>query len=261
MTFLSTTLAIIGFIAVIAAHEIGHAVVLRKLGGRIKEVGLGLPFGPRLVLKPTAKREYSLSFSLFLIMAYVLPEEEDHDRIEAGPYKDYAWFSGVGIIVNLAIGAGLLSIYRLVLGDYKLAMMWAAIYAIIVIARKFIVCYVVPAIAVPIVVLVSWSLINGVIDWLQRVPVANPEKAFIFTWLVAETPLKALAAVGAVSLVLGVANALPMRPFDGGRICQAVVERWKGPAAGKRYLTYSIAAAIGLEVFATLFYATRALMP
>lgn len=261
MTIFSSVLAILGFIGVIAAHEIGHAVVLRKLGYPIKEIGLGLPFGPRIVLKPTPKREYALSLSPFLVMAYVRPEEEDHDKIESGPYKDYAWFSGVGIIVNVAIGAELLAIYRFIQGDHKKAAILLAVALITVIARKFIVRYVVPAIAVPIAVLIFWSISKSVIDWLNRVPSQHSDKAFVVQFLIVDTPLKALAAVGAISLVLGIANALPMRPLDGGRICQAVVTHWLGLTAGKKYLAYSFAVGLGLEVFATLFYITRMIIP
>jgi hypothetical protein len=52
-----------------------------------------------------------------------------------------------------------------------------------------------------------------------------------------------------------------MRPLDGGRICQAVVTRWLGFTAGKKYLAYSLAVGLGLEVFATLFYVTRMIVP
>src|SRR5437667_292005 len=73
MIVIWTAVAVAFFLAHLVLHEGAHALALREYGIPIREAGLGMPFPPRIVLKPTRRRPFALSLSPWIVGASVVP--------------------------------------------------------------------------------------------------------------------------------------------------------------------------------------------
>lgn len=220
-TVLWTTVAVTLVLLTLVAHETAHALVLRKLGFRIVEAGLGLPFPPRIVLPATKRIPFRLSLSPWLICAYVTPDPEQREAIDALPYTDIAWYSGAGVIVNLVTGGGFLAVLNAVNGRWFTCAVCVVVTVVVWLARRHVAAYVLPIMGLPVVVWLGYSLIQDV---------GTPEGPVgLAVALVSPTLYQAIIIGGlAVSLGLGVVNMIPIYPFDGGRIMDAALSRLFG---------------------------------
>jgi membrane-associated protease RseP (regulator of RpoE activity) len=93
MAALWTTCSVILIVGVVVAHEAGHVRALRRYGMPVRQVGLGLPVGPRWVFRPR-RASFELVVSLALIGVYVRPKHPEEAK--KLPYLDYAWYLGAG---------------------------------------------------------------------------------------------------------------------------------------------------------------------
>lgn len=192
-------------------HEAAHAVMLRRLGIGIQEVGLGVPLPPRLVLRPR-RVPFGVSLSPWLLGAYVQPHADDKAKLESLSYQDKARFYGAGCVVNLVAGGLLTAIGAAAGGSYVLAAV--ALSAAVVIAcwpRPFV------AFAAPLLGLV---VLGALVYFVFLRPTAlgsagtMVNSADQFT----SSSIDVTRFVGAVSLSLGIVNLAPVLPLDGGKI-------------------------------------------
>lgn len=242
VTVIWTAFAVVMFLGLLVVHEAAHARALRPHGIPISEAGLGAPLAPRLVLKPTARRPYALSLSPWLIMAYVRVDDAHEERIEKLPYRDKAWFYGAGIIANAVVGTGLTALILLVQGMWVRAVVWAAVTAGLWFGRRVFVAYAVPALALPLVAFLVWSVVASLGEPAGLVGTAR--------LLEVASALAALKIVAVMSLALAVLNMAPVFPFDGGRICAEVVRRRGGERAESAFQIAGVSVAVGLMAYA-----------
>lgn len=250
MTILSTTIAFLLFVLVLALHEAAHAYALHGLGYRIKAAGLGLPIAPRLKFKPTARRPFSISISPWLVGAYVQVHNEDEEAVGRLRYWDQAWFSGAGVVANLSVGGILVALVLAIQGRFWMALAWAAVGVMIWLRGRLITALIVPIVALAVfvgsiylVITTTASLVSGT---------GNPQMGGILGiggFLVVDSPLDALKVAALLSISLGLANMLPLAPFDGGRICAELVRRWWGETAQRVYVASSLALGFGLILY------------
>jgi membrane-associated protease RseP (regulator of RpoE activity) len=239
-----TAATVVMYVALLAAHEMSHALALRQYGIPISEAGLGLPFAPRLLLKPTPRRPFALSISIWLFAAYVTPDEAHEKRLMALPYRDKAWFYGAGVVANAVIGTGLIATILAVQGSWLRALLWAAVTAALWIGRRWFVAYAVPILALPLMALFAWSLVASAGEPAGFVGMA--------TVLAVPSGLVAIKTVAVVSLALAMLNMLPFYPFDGGRICGEVVHRWGGERGKDVFEIAGISLVLGLFAYSMI---------
>lgn len=238
-TALWTIVAALLAYSTVIAHEAAHAITMRRNNIRVAEVGAGIPIPPRIVL--TGRRPYRISISPWLIMAYVRVHDDDHDALTRLPYRDQAWIYGSGVTVNITLGLGALTIANAIQGRWTAAASTAGIATLVWTARRPFVSYVLPALAVPALGFIIWSL---------SAPLRTTATAYSQTILdlLPTGPLDALVLAGVVSLVLGISNLLPFPIFDGGKIVHVLLHRWLGDPTACRIS--NITAMAGLAIIA-----------
>lgn len=239
-----TTLVVVLLIASVVAHEAAHAVALRRLRIPIVEAGLGLPLPPRLVLRPSRWIPFQLSLSPWLVGAYVQPDPRREKDLNALPYRDQAWYAGAGVITNLVIAGVVLTVLLASEDRYLRAVLFGVGTVVVWFARRAITAYVLPVAGVAALVFLGWILVTSVGE--PQTFIAGSDVLVASTWHTA------LIVTGALNLMLGVLNMIPIFPFDGGRIADAVFRalNWQRVAAGFRVVTGVLAA--GLLVYAVV---------
>lgn len=244
MTAVYTVVAVSLLLIALGTHEAAHALALRRFGIPISEAGLGLPFAPRIVLPPTARRSFRLSLSIWLVGAYVTPHPDHEHRIRSLSYRDHAWYAGAGIVANIVM-AGLLTFGEALWdGRFVTALASAAITASMWFGRRAFAAYVLPVLSLAVLVALIWSVVRtvgqpqGVVGIARAVTVSSPRAA--------------IEAGRTLALSLGLLNMVPIFPLDGGRIGALVVQRWIGTRADALFRRVGAAAAVVLVGYSTL---------
>jgi Zn-dependent protease len=237
-TIIWTSAAALMFLAILASHEAGHAFALRRYGVPIVEAGLGLPYGPRLILQPTRRRPFRLSFSLILVGAYVTPDEERAKELERLPYIDQAWWAGAGVAVNIVTGATVGAALCATNGRWTATAVFAAVAVAVAALPRHFCAYVVPALSVPVLGFLLWSLTTTGGEPSGPVGVGRA--------LNVSTPFGAFATAAGIALSIGLFNMIPIFPFDGGRIARLLALRWGGNRADKAFQAAGTLLALGL---------------
>lgn len=249
-TIASTALAVTMFIACLVIHEAAHAYALRQLGFTIKEAGLGLPLWPRLKLEPTSRRSYSISVSPWIIAAYIQARDEDEDEIRKLSYWDRAWFSGAGVAANLAVGGVLIGLALAIQGQFVPAFGWTGMGLLIWWAGRVVTALAVPVVALGVAGLIAYITTTTTVRFVTGA--GDPQMSGLLgigKFLTVSTPLDALKVTALMSISLGLFNMLPLHPFDGGRICGDLVQRWWGVKAERVYMTVSLVLALGFMLY------------
>ena len=246
MTALWTTLAALGTIASFALHEYGHGYVLRRLGIPIESAGVGLPIGPMIELPPSAHRPYRLTASLLLIGAYVQPAEGYREKIAALSYRDTAWYSGIGVVVNFALAFALGSVHAALDGRSGTAALYLLAAFVIVLLPRLICAYVLPLLWPALVAIYA-------IDIATSSATTAHGMLGLAHFLVSYSGSEALLTVALVNLMLGMFNTLPLYPLDGGRIADAAIRAMFNAKAARvfRGATAILIAGVVLYALAT----------
>jgi Zn-dependent protease len=236
-----TAIAILLLIASVAAHEAAHALALRRLGFRIIEVGVGIPIGPRLKID-SGRLPFRVVLSPILLGAYVMPDPDDAEAIAALPYRDRAWYSGAGVLVNLVIGTAALALVAALDGHWLSSAVTAAVGVVLWVARRPFCSYGIPVLGLPVLALTAWSLTSTL---------GQPEGPVgLVTGLQSNSLTTAILLAGLASIGLGLLNMLPMLPFDGGHVIEAALDSRGGSEATRWFsgVTGALSAALVLYV-------------
>lgn len=229
---------IVMLFATVIVHELAHALALRKLGVRINEAGLGLPFPP--VLRIPTRWGITFTLSPWLVGAYVSCSDEDSERLDAMPYRDQAWYLNAGIVANLLLAFGAFAANRAMLGEWwrcagdllAVAVTWAA--------RRWIAAWVLPVLSVGALGTLGYGLI---LSWRAG------DTGMGFAGLGEIAPHGAadtVATLGLLSLAVAIMNMLPLFGLDNGKVVALALRRWL-PARG-----LSIYKGVGVAVVAVL---------
>lgn len=246
MTVVLTLFTVALFLASVLAHEAAHALAMRRNGIAIEELGLGAPFGPRLVL-PAGRLPFRLSFSPILIMAYVRPVKKDEEKLEALPYREHAWTSGAGITANLVIGFLLLALARVLNGSsiwMTMAFVGAAGAAWVL--RRPLVAYVFPLLSVPMLAFIVYVLVDSLGEPAGIVAMGS-------TLSSSESLVDAIGMVGLLNVALAILNVIPVFPADGGRIVARIISHvWVKPKLAESFQGWGTSLLLGLMAYVIL---------
>jgi membrane-associated protease RseP (regulator of RpoE activity) len=238
-TALWTTFTVVLSLAAIAAHEYGHTLALRRYGIPVAEAGIGLGFPPCLKLPPRGRRTFTLSLSPWLVGAYVSPDPRRQAELDALSYRDTAWYAGAGVVANLIAAGVCTGAAFLLWGRWVPALCALLVAAAVAVYRRWVAAFVVPAIGVAVL---PWLLYLQVTAMLDR---QTGPRAYGEVFVVSDAGT-ALVVAGAVSLLLGVCNAAPIFPLDGGKIVVKLIRDRFGRRAG------TAVEAVGAVVLAAL---------
>lgn len=239
-----TAFAVVLLVINLAVHEVAHLVALQRLGGEARQLGIGLPFWPRLVLKPNERRAYSISISPWIVGAYVLPTHESLHIIERHRYMCRAWFAGAGVVANMLMGGLLAATYALSKGNWLGVVVFLAGGALLWVGRKVIVAYVM----VPAGLVALAAILIGIFAGPARPAgvVATAEM------MVAGTYDTAMTLSITLSFILALANSMPLIPFDGGHVMGEALTGMFGPRTAELYIRWSSIAGLTLLAYLLL---------
>lgn len=199
----------------VSMHETAHSVVIRRQGFPITRAGVGMPFPPMLKIH---WRGVTWTLSPWLVGMYVSPDPADWDRIQQLSYRDQAWHLNAGVLSNF-IAASVL--FAAASGGWRAVVSLAAA-AVLWLARRPITAYLLPALAVPLLVFLFVSLSQS---WLRGstgmgyAGLADVIPNDLHGWLV---------LAGVLNLSIGAFNSLPLVPLDNGKVCAMIVHRCLG---------------------------------
>lgn len=239
-----TVVAVACLALTIIVHEAAHAIVLRSLGIRVVEFGIGM-FAPRLRFA-LPRSDVTVSVSPWLLGAYVRPDPAQEHQMRVLSYRDSTWYAGAGIVVNLVLGGALLAVIALFDGRTLHALITGACTALVWWFRRWFCSYVLPVLGVPILVWTVFMLAHGLGE--PQGPVGAVD--MVTTELMNVSPVHAISVLGALSVAIGVINILPLYPLDGGRIASAALQRLIGTRAADIFQDATVVLSLGLMVYA-----------
>lgn len=222
------------FLAVLV-HEIGHAIAMIKTGVGVRELGIGLPYGPRLACNFTARNAPNETFTLsiypLLIGAFVRPMHEK--RILELSYKDKAFIYGAGIIANILFMCVCMILLRIWWPEinFRLFPEWIMLWMPIV--TFGLVCWYARAVSAYIFPIISIAVMYWLVSTLLTLtPTQLVDNAggIILAGQIAQsfsnTIPSAIYFGGVISFALGATNILPIYPLDGGLTTSTLVEKF-----------------------------------
>ncbi len=238
-TVLWTTVAAVLFLASVVIHELGHVAAFRQHGIRVAEFGIG--WGNRPRARVTGRwLPFEVSISPWLVGAYVRIHPDDRDKSRQLPYRAQAWCSGAGVIANVLFGIALFTIVAAL--DGKLVgLLLAAAGVVLWWIREWVTAYLMPLIGVLLMVRIAW-----VFTHLQSGPGSFGTIGQI---LHVSSLHNALIGAALLSLILGLANTLPLPPLDGGRVGFDIVQRLWGLRAAEWYTVTGVLLVAGLVAY------------
>lgn len=196
-----------------------------------------------LRIKKNRRVPFDLTLSMIPVMAYVEPRPDDQGRLEALPYRDTTWYLNAGIIANLMLAFSAGTATALVDGKWLTAAVLAAFTATIWLARRPIAAYALPALSVPALGVLIWSMIGY--------SFSLGHTGFGFASLIQDMPHHNLDLPGSlwlfasINLVIAILNMTPVFG-DNGRVIHAILSRWSTPKIARFYQVGAITAVIAL---------------
>ena len=221
------------FLAVLV-HETGHAIAMIKTGVGVRELGMGLPCGPRLAYTFREKTEgetFTLSLYPLLIGAFVRPMHEE--RITALSYKDKSFVFGAGIIANILFVCVCMVLLRIFWPEvnFRLFPGWVTLWMPVV--TFGVVCWFARAISAYLFPLISIAIMYWLVSTLLTFSTAQHIEnsgGIVLAGQIAlsfSSTIPAAIYYGAVmSFALAATNILPIYPLDGGLTTGALVKKF-----------------------------------
>jgi membrane-associated protease RseP (regulator of RpoE activity) len=231
-------------------HEAAHALALRGIGIPISQAGIGLPFPPLLKVK-SRRLPFVLTFSPWVVGAYVMPHPDYHKKIDGLPYRTRAWFLNAGIVANL-LAASVFTAAGFAAAGRPAGFLLAVGAAVVTwFGRKPIAAFVLPALALPSLALVCYALVNS---WSEgRTGVGYAGIVDMAPTGVADY----LIFSGVVNFAVAAMNTLPLFGLDNGKVVGGLVQHWAGArvaryyqAVGLTFVGLTVLAAIGSDLWA-----------
>lgn len=233
-------ISVISLIFIVAAHEAGHAYFMRKYGVEIKEFGIGIGSpGNALFYLRIPKISVPIAFHPFLLGAYVIPTEDGEKYMEKLPLKARLQIFGGGVYVNIILAVGLyflisfLTVLLLLINNLPvptdLIIVTAIVYSLLIIgiAFRFILTLFSLPVSAPIIIVLLYALFtsmgtgndNTLVGPIGIISMASNNASI----------LHVLTFAFVITLSIGLFNALPIPPLDGGHMTTAIMKWFKLP--------------------------------
>lgn len=223
------------FLAILV-HEIGHAIAMIKTGVGVKELGIGMPYGPCIshtfVSTKNPDETFKLSlYPLLLIGAFVQPRHEK--RIDALCYHDKAFIFGAGIVANILFTLVCMFVLQVFFPEFRARLLpqsiapWMIVAAVVPLLwyARAITAYIFPPLSIGILywVVVSFLQFSGaeVIEKSGGIVLIG-QLAHSFS----ESFARAIFFGGFISFAVAATNVLPIYPLDGGQTASAIVKHF-----------------------------------
>lgn len=248
-------LAILLIIVSIMLHELGHALAMHKKGIKFDRIGLGIPIKALPHFKFKLKRLPDVVFELHLLIvgAFVSITPEGQKKFKEIPHKDQALILGGGIVANLLF-AGIMLLLVFFTSERPFLdvitgtpfLICAGVMLFLIFGHNFFCKY---------LLLPVGLLMLGAVIWCVA---QDPFKAVVgpvgLAGMVGKFSIDFKGAVviaGLISLALGLTNALPFYPLDGGQLLSLLLGRWtKNPKVSETYNKISGLAFLLIVAFA-----------
>jgi membrane-associated protease RseP (regulator of RpoE activity) len=215
--FLSIAVAIGLIVLVVLAHELGHVFAMRRYGIRIAELGIGLPFAPKLSVACGNRflgPEFRLVITPWLVGAYVKPEGNEDDPFQGLTFRDKTHINGAGILANFLTAA---VVYACLSAEARAGWALAAacgVVFVLLVAPRFLCTWVLPVASV--------LVLGGVIFLIFKNPPTLEDAGMVLMVEDARGSLSSWTDTGEyvfmLSMLLGLTNLVPVFPLDGGHI-------------------------------------------
>ena len=216
-----------------SAHELGHAFAMRRYNVPIARISL-FGFGPKLFTFRARKffGDTPISICLIPLGAYVEPVFPHIDLLST---KQQGHIYGGGVIASILYTGILMVIFSLITPDVIL-LRAGLVSGILLLIGLFprITWRIVPWIGFAILVLLLYMLYSSPAEFQKNngsvvtigQEMAKTAAAIPPTITFIEKLSRMLEFVIALCLGVGVVQALPLIPLDGGRIVLAYLEKW-----------------------------------
>jgi len=224
------TIALAVFIIIFSVflHELGHALYMKKYGVPIEIFSIGLPFP--IKIKFSSKKILggaTLQFTPLLLGAFVQPTEKGEKKMSQLPYGQQADIYGAGPLANILFGGILLLIIYIILAidrsgllwNYKLLVTMGGAVAMLFLGRKLFSRFLLLPIGWFLFAITAWLMYQEPMKAMQ-----GPVSTIKFVGEYSTGVYEAVLVAAVISIAIGVTNALPLYPFDGGRIMGAALK-------------------------------------
>ena len=204
----------------LAVHELGHAVVMVNNGVELRRIGLGFPLG-RPLFQWQWKRFPGINFEIhpLLLGAFVEPTTKGSRHMKSLSYKAKADIYAAGAWANIVfylVVSLMVGLFFLDQGlNHTAYARTAGICAALLLFRHFFRRYL-----LPIIGLVWFGLILYLISQDPLETVSGPVGIVAMAKDQSVNVVATILFGGYISLMLGLFNAIPVYPLDGGKIVE-----------------------------------------
>jgi membrane-associated protease RseP (regulator of RpoE activity) len=216
------------FMLVFSVHELGHALAMRKHGLRLQEITL-FGFGPKLLSFKLTRwfGDTPVYIRAIPLLAYVQVDDRDADKLAKLNYQATAEVYGAGVHANLVYAFMLLAFW-LVANSHENPKIWlfggGLLLATLLFAwlRPWVCAYLFPWL-LPVIVLI---LILPPIVTDSNQGVQGPLTILSGTAhnIATQSSLTFIPKMIDLSVGLGLFNLIPLHPFDGGKLFEAIMK-------------------------------------
>jgi membrane-associated protease RseP (regulator of RpoE activity) len=215
-------LGIILFLLSISAHEVGHALAMKRHGIEIQEICL-LGFGPKITsfTLPKIFGTTLVTIRLFPLGAFVKPTNTSGFRMLRMSYSGRVDIAGSGVIANILYATILFGIAFLING-HILELLFLIPLLLIGLFPRFTSHLVLP-LGIFFLINIIWSLIVSPHESIKGAGSVVMIYQIIGKHTVSMSEIFLYA--GFLSLAIGGTNCLPFLPLDGGHIFSTTLEK------------------------------------
>ena len=222
-----TLIGIVMFLLSIAAHELGHAFAMKKYGYQMTEIclcGIGniiFQFKINKIFGDTP-----ITIRMFPFVGFVRYSEITALRMKLANWKSYTHIKGGGVIANFLFSAILYTIVMIMVGNYST-------WNLILISLLFLIGLfprVTTHLVLPIGIFLLYSILHTLFN-MQPHQVAETGKSVGSVVTIAADIHKSISVidmimrVSLISISIGILNALPLIPLDGGHLATFYMEK------------------------------------
>lgn len=217
------------------AHECGHAIAMWRTGVGVKEMGLGLPFGPHLsyTLPGAGDPEKSCTLSLYPLLMGAFVRPRDEVRLEKLPYREKAFIFGAGILANIIFTLISVAILLLFHPEFHLRLIpsWVTPWMPLLLSGILLVCArQITAYCFPILSIVMLYFTVSILLSLSGTQLVAGSGGIVTIGIIAKSfsgdIWYAIYFGGLISFGLAMTNILPLSLLDGGLTIGALISRF-----------------------------------